>query len=230
MKIEMWSDFSCPFCYIAKKRLESVLNEIPNNDIKVIYNTYQLNPNLGKIAEGNYYSLFAKSHNMTEAMARQRLGIIINAAKEAGLNYNYDILQMTNTFDAHRLAKWANTKNLEDKLTSRLMKAYFEEGFNLSDYDVLVKLAKEVGLNELEAKDILNNNKYLEDVNNQLEEAKSLGVTGVPFILINRKYAISGAQPKNVFKETILKALDEDKPFVVIGGDAPICDDGSCEI
>lgn len=137
---------------------------------------------------------------------------------------------MTNTFDAHRLAKWANTKNLEDKLTSRLMKAYFEEGFNLSDYDVLVKLAKEVGLNELEAKDILNNNKYLEDVNNQLEEAKSLGVTGVPFILINRKYAISGAQPKNVFKETILKALDEDKPFVVIGGDVPICDDGSCEI
>lgn len=230
MKIEMWSDFSCPFCYIAKKRLESVLNEIPNNKIEVIYKTYQLNPNLGKEALSNYYSLFAKSHNMTEAMARQRLGIIINAAKEVGLNYNYDILQMTNTFDAHRLAKWANTKNLEDKLTSRLMKAYFEEGFNLSDYDVLVKLAKEVGLNELEAKDILNNNKYLEDVNNQLEEAKSLGVTGVPFILINRKYAISGAQPKEVFKETILKALDEDKPFVVIGGDAPMCDDGSCEI
>ncbi len=101
---------------------------------------------------------------------------------------------MTNTFDAHRLAKFANTKGLEEKLTSRLMKAYFTDGKNLSDIDTLVELGKEVGLEEKESRKILEENTYTDEVNAQITEARQVGVQGVPFFVINRKYGVSGAQ------------------------------------
>ncbi|PKK89424.1 MAG: disulfide bond formation protein DsbA, partial [Tenericutes bacterium HGW-Tenericutes-7] len=142
MKIEIWSDFACPFCYIGKKRFEQALNEFKHKDqVEVIYKAYQLNPNAPKVMEGTAYESFAKGHGTTPELAKQKFEMFTQNAKTVGLDYRYDIIQMTNTFDAHRLAKWSNQFGKEDTLTNRLMKAYFTDGLNIADLKTLEDLA-----------------------------------------------------------------------------------------
>ena len=135
MKIELWSDFACPFCYIGKTRFENALAKFPHKEqVEVVYKAYQLNPNAPKVMKGSPAEAFAKGHRMTKDQALQRFEMFKNNAKTVGLEYNYDDIQMTNTFDAHRLAKWANQFSLEQEITSRFMKAYFTDGMNLADH------------------------------------------------------------------------------------------------
>jgi len=232
MKIEIWSDFACPFCYIGKKRFEQALNEFPHKDqIEVIYKAYQLNPNAPKVMEGNAYESFAKGHGTTPAQAKQKFEMFTQNAKTVGLEYRYDIIQMTNTFDAHRLAKWANQFGKEDLITNRLMKAYFTDGLNIADHQTLENLAKEVGLNELEAHDVLASDQYKDQVVNEQQESRQLGVQGVPFFVLNRKYGISGAQQKEYFTQALNQIWQEEKPLESLdGADAEAaCDDhGEC--
>ena len=133
MKIEIWSDFACPFCYIGKTRFEQALMNLKHkNKIEVVYKAYQLNPDAPLKMTKSAYETFAEGHGMTKEQAKQRFDMFTQNAKTVGLEYRYDIIQMTNTFDAHRLAKWANTFGKEELLTSRFMKAYFTEGKNLA--------------------------------------------------------------------------------------------------
>lgn len=232
MKIEIWSDFACPFCYIGKTRFETALNQFKNKDeVEVVYKAYQLNPYAPKTMEGNAYEAFAKGHNMTVKEAKDRFKMFEQNAKTVGLTYNYDIIQMTNTFDAHRLAKFASTKNLEEKLTSRLMKAYFTDGKNLSDIDTLVKLATEVGLDQKQAKEVLVSNQFKDEVSAQIDEARKVGVQGVPFFVINRKYGVSGAQQTEYFTQVLEQIWQEDHPVQTLGNqdDSQSCNDEGCE-
>lgn len=230
MKIEIWSDFACPFCYIGKTRFEQALEKFEHKkDVEVTYKAYQLNPYAPKTMEGTAYEAFAKGHNMTVSQAKDRFKMFEQNAKSVGLTYNYDIIQMTNTFDAHRLAKYANTKGLEEKLTSRLMKAYFTDGKNLSDINTLVELAREVGLDENESRKILEENNYADEVNAQITEARQVGVQGVPFFVINRKYGVSGAQQTEYFYQALKQIWLEDNPVKSLGGqdnDASCGDEG----
>ncbi|MCD4826706.1 MAG: DsbA family oxidoreductase [Acholeplasmataceae bacterium] len=232
MKIEIWSDFACPFCYIGKTRFEQALNEFKNKkDVEVTYKAYQLNPYAPKTMEGSAYEAFAKGHNMTVKEAKDRFKMFEQNAKSVGLTYNYDIIQMTNTFDAHRLAKYAATKNLEDKLTNRLMKAYFTDGLNLADHATLEKLAVEIGLDQTEAKEVLASNKYKDEVQGQIDEARKVGVQGVPFFVINRKYGVSGAQQKEYFTQVLEQIWKEDQPLQTMNDsdESQSCNDEGCE-
>ncbi len=232
MKIEIWSDFACPFCYIGKTRFEQALNEFKNKkDVEVTYKAYQLNPYAPKTMEGSAYEAFAKGHNMTVKEAKDRFKMFEQNAKSVGLTYNYDIIQMTNTFDAHRLAKYAATKNLEDKLTNRLMKAYFTDGLNLADHATLEKLAAEIGLDQTEAKEVLASNKYKDEVQGQIDEARKVGVQGVPFFVINRKYGVSGAQQKEYFTQVLEQIWKEDQPLQTMNDsdESQSCNDEGCE-
>lgn len=230
MKIEIWSDFACPFCYIGKTRFEQALSKFEHKDeVEVTYKAYQLNPYAPKLMEGSAYEAFAKGHNMTPAQAKERFKMFEENAKTVGLTYNYDIIQMTNTFDAHRLAKYASTKVLEEKLTTRLMKAYFTDGKNLSDATTLIELSREVGLDEKEVKNILESNQYADEVQAQIEEARKVGVQGVPFFVVNRKYGVSGAQQEEYFTQVLNQIWQEDHPMKTLGEqdkDASCGDDG----
>ena len=233
MKIEIWSDFACPFCYIGKKRFEKALNEFKHkNKVEVIYKAYQLNPEAPKKMEGTAYESFAKGHGTTVAQAKDRFKMFTENAKTEGLVYNYDIIQMTNTLDAHQLAKWANQFGKEDELTNRLMKAYFTDGMNLADHQVLANLAKEIGLNSEEALSILKNNTYKNQVIAEQTEARQIGVQGVPFFVLNRKYGISGAQQKEYFVQALNKIWDEENPLQTLDNQdtSQSCDHDECGI
>lgn len=233
MKIEIWSDFGCPFCYIGKKRFDNALQKFEHKDqVEVIFKAYQLNPNAPKVMTSSAYETFAKGHNMTTAQAKERFKMFTENAKTVGLNYNYDIIQMTNTVDAHRIAKWANQFGKEPVITDRFMKAYFTEGLNLSDYDTLVKLSEEVGLDGKEARKVLETNEFSEKVLTEQQEARQIGVQGVPFFVVNRKYGISGAQQEEYFTAALEQIWSEENPIQTLDDqdEAQACTDESCSI
>lgn len=232
MKIEIWSDFACPFCYIGKKRFEQALARFPHKDqVEVLYYAYQLNPNAPKVMVGTAYESFAKGHGTTVEQAKARFAMFTQNAKTVGLVYNYDIIQMTNTFDAHRLAKWAATLGLEGVVTERLMKAYFSEGKNLADHATLVVLMKEVGLDGSQAEAVLKDGSYTDEVRRQISESRQIGVQGVPFFVVNRKYGISGAQSEEYFYAALEQLWQEEQGANVFGDDdatGGVCNDEGC--
>jgi predicted DsbA family dithiol-disulfide isomerase len=230
MKIEIWSDFACPFCYIGKTRFEQALNQFKHKDeVEVVYKAYQLNPAAPKEMKGNAIETFAKGHGMSVADAKQRFSMFVENAKTVGLEYNYDIIQMTNSFDAHRIAKWANQFGLEPKVTTALMKAYFTDGKNIADINTLVEVAKSVGLDPEKAKNVLNSEQYKEQVNQEIMEARQVGVQGVPFFVINRKYGVSGAQQTEYFTQVLNKIYEEETPIKTLDSDeAGACGDEEC--
>jgi predicted DsbA family dithiol-disulfide isomerase len=234
MKVEIWSDFACPFCYIGKKRFERALAEFAHKDeVEVVYKAYQLNPKAPKVMVGSAYENFAKSHHMSEEGARKRFNMFTENAKTEGLVYNYDIIQMTNTIDAHRLAKWSAQFGAENMLTDRFMKAYFSEGKNLADHNTLLDMIKELKLDVTKAKAVLESDDYKLETKQEMEEGSAIGVQGVPFFVIDRKFGISGAQELGYFKEALDQIYAESKPLkkVEIKGEAgATCDDESCEI
>jgi len=233
MKIELWSDFACPFCYIGKKRFEQALEKFPHKDqVEVVYKSYQLNPNAPKVMKGNPVESFAKGHRMSEDTAKQRFTMFKEQAKTVGLTYDYDNIQMTNSFDAHRLAKWANQFGKEQLLTDRLMKAYFTDGLNIADIDTLVAIAKELGLNESAALKVLQSKEYGNQVLDEINEGRQIGVQGVPFFVLDRKYGISGAQPVEHFTQALEQLYQESNPLEDISGatEGATCNDESCTI
>ncbi len=233
MKIEIWSDFACPFCYIGKKRFENALLKFAHKDkVEVIFKAYQLNPNAPKVMTGSAVESFAKGHGTTVEQAKQRFKMFTDNAATVGLTYNYDIIQMTNTLDSHRIAKWANQFGKEPAVTDRFMKAYFTEGYNLADYDTLVKLAGEVGLNEEEARKVLETNAYHEQVLAEQQESRQIGVQGVPFFVINRKYGVSGAQQEEYFAAALEQIWSEENPLETLDDqdEGAACTDESCSI
>ena len=233
MKIELWSDFGCPFCYIGKVRFENALNKFEHKDhVEVVYKAYQLNPNAPKVMTEGVAESFAKGHRVTVEQAKQKFKMFVNNAKTVGLEYDYVNIQLTNTFDAHRLAKWANQFGLEHTLTSRLMKAYFIDGLNLANHYTLLDLAKEVGLDTNKAKKVLSSNQYEDQVNTEIMEGRQVGVQGVPFFVLNRKYAISGAQQEDYFLAALNQLWEETNPIKTFDGanDGHVCNDEGCSI
>lgn len=233
MKIEIWSDFACPFCYIGKKRFENALNKFPHKEnVEVIYKAYQLNPKAKREMVGSAAESFAEGHGTTPEGALEKFKMFVENAKTVGLDYRYDIIQLTNTFDAHRIAKWAGTLGKEDLLTERFMKAYFTEGLNLADRLVLLKLVEEVGLDKKKAEKALYSHKFTGQVKEEIDEARQVGVQGVPFFVLNRKYGFSGAQGEAYFTQVLEQLWSEENPLEEIDGadEGHVCNDDSCSV
>ncbi len=233
--VEIWTDFACPFCYIGKTRFEEALAEFKHRDeVEVLYKAYQLNPYAPKLMDSTAAKTFASIYNISESEALERFAVYRKNAEDAGLEYNYDIIQMTNTFDAHRLAKYANILNLEPELTTRFMQAYFTEGRNLADSEVLVELAAEVGLDSEAVSSVLSSDQYADLVRKQMLESQAVGANGVPYFVIDRKYAISGSQPVDYFKAALdFAGREHHKPKILPletkNAARKVCDDDKCE-
>ena len=231
MKVEVWSDFSCPFCYIGKTVFEKVLDAFEHKDnVEVIYKAYQLNPDAPFETNEDSYTIFSKTKGVSLNQAKEMFMQTVQRAKQIGLTYDYDNMQMTNTFKAHRLAKWARKFGKESDISTKLFDAYFTKGLNIHDDAILLDIVKSLDLNTDAAKDVLTSNQFEDVVLEEINEAQQIGVRGVPFFVLDRKYAVSGAQPEAMFKQALEQAYKEANPFKTIGSDDDVCGPDGCAI
>lgn len=235
MKIEVWSDFVCPFCYIGKRLLEQAMDKFPHKDqVEVIFKSYELDPYGESNIKMSVDEVLAKKYNMTLEQVKAMNEQLIQKADSVGLKYNFDNMVQTNTLDAHRLAKYAAEAGKGAELTERILKAHFTESKFIGDKDILTDLAVEVGLDQEEVKKVLSGDDYADAVRADEKEAKQLGVQGVPFFVFNRKYAISGAQPLDLFMDTLEKVWREESQTSsfeqIHGGEGAVCTDEGCQI
>ena len=231
MKIEVWSDVMCPFCYIGKRHLEAALEDFPQKDeVEIVWKSFQLNPDMPESSDENVYEYLAKAKGISLEQSKQMHERVEEIAANAGLDYNFDIAKVANSFKAHRVLQLAKRKNLGDELKEALLEAYFIKGRNTSDYNTLVELATSVGITEAEVELALNEEQFANYVNQDIDEARQIRVQGVPFFVFDRKYAVSGAQPVEHFKATLEKVQAESSSFINTTpeqGDS--CDvDGNC--
>lgn len=210
MKIEIWSDVMCPFCYIGKRNFETALEQFSNkNGIEVEWKSFQLDPSLSEVQDSNYTDYLMVSKGLGRPQVEGMLNNVTQMAKGVGLEYDFDRAVMVNSFKAHRVLQLAKTRGLGDAAEERLFRAFFTEGRNIADDDTLQELGKEAGLNETEIRSSLSDERYSDMVRQDIQEARAIGVTGVPFFVFNRKYAVSGAQPPQAFLQTLEKAYAE---------------------
>jgi predicted DsbA family dithiol-disulfide isomerase len=234
MKIEIWSDYVCPFCYIGKKQLEKAIQDTGfEGQVELVYKSYQLDPTTPEDTNESVYESLAKKYSMTFDKAKEMTQGVTARAKEVGLNYNFDKMKTENTLKAHRLVKWAEQQGDATALVEALLHGHFIEAKRISHDDVLVSIAEQVGLNRDDVLKVLASNEFKADVEEDIQEGLQLGVKGVPFFVLNRKYGISGAQPQEVFENTLRKVAEEEglQPALKMEGssDAGVCTDESCE-
>lgn len=208
MKVEIWSDVMCPFCYIGKRKFEKALAEFPEKDqVEIEWKSFQLNPALKTDPSKNTIQHLAESKGWTMDYTKETINYVLNMAKEVGLSYDFEHAVVANSFDAHRLIQFAKTKSKGDAMEERLFKAYFTEGKNTADHQVLLQLALDCGLEKQSAEEVLSSDRFAEQVRTDIAESEKLGISGVPFFVIDRKFGISGAQDPKVFLDTLKKAL-----------------------
>lgn len=233
MKIEVWSDFVCPFCYVGKRRLEESLDTF-KHDVEIEYKSFELDPEADVEMNMNVYELLSKKYGTSIEQAKNMSKGVMEQGAQAGIQFNFDDSIPTNTFDAHRLAKFAASKGLEASMAESLFKAHFIEGRHIGDKETLLSISESIGLDLVEVKEILSGSHFSEDVRFDESEARQLGVQGVPFFVINRKYAISGAQPAEVFESTLQKVWEEENshsPLQTLAGESGMqCDDNGCQV
>lgn len=208
MKVEIWSDIMCPFCYIGKRNFEAALKEFDaKNEIEIEWKSFQLDPTIPKSFEKKVstYEYLAERKGMPVERSKELHDSLVETARKVGLTYNFEKAVVANSFDAHKLIQLAKTKGLGDAAEESLFKAYFTDGKDMSDHSTLLQLGNEIGLNEEEITAALASKEFDAKVNFDISEGSQLGVTGVPFFVFDRKYAVSGAQPI----ETFLNALKQ---------------------
>ncbi len=210
MKVEVWEDVMCPFCYMGRRLFGAALKEFPGKkDVEIIWHSYQLNPKIKYQPGRDIYSYLAENKGQSRDWAVKLNNQLAEEAKKVGLIYNFDKVVVSNTFEAHRLIHMAKKKGLEEKAVERLFKAYFTDGKNIGDRDTLAALGEEIGLVPTDVKRMLASDAYADDVRKDLAEAEKLGIDGVPFYLINGKRTVIGAQPPEVFLHELNEAYSE---------------------
>jgi len=230
MKVEIWSDVVCPFCYIGKRKFEQALAHFAHrDDVEVTWRSFELTPDFQPIPGESIHESLAKKKGVSAAEGRKMNDYMTNVAKEVGLHYDFDRTVPANTFLAHQLIHLGAHYGRQDATKERLMAAYYIEGQNIGDLDTLVKLATEVGLDAAEARAALTAGTYAEAVRLDEYHAQKIKVRGVPFFVFEDKYAVSGAQPTELFAEVLEKVWDETKPTLTVLADGAVCGPDGCD-
>ncbi|MEO6039393.1 MAG: DsbA family oxidoreductase [Saprospiraceae bacterium] len=233
MKIEIWSDIACPFCYIGKRRFETALEQFAHhNEVEVIWRSFQLDPEAKHVPGQSILDHLAERKGWSKEQAREATTQVATMAKGEGLRYDFDRQIPANTFDAHRLTHLAAQHGRQDAAEERLFAAYFGEGKNIAEHTVLKELGIEIGLPEADVRQMLASSDYTAGVRADIAEANALGVRGVPFFVFNRQYAISGAQPAAAFLQTLQQswtAWEHEQPAAAQVAGGEVCTpDGDC--
>jgi predicted DsbA family dithiol-disulfide isomerase len=234
MKIEIWSDVMCPFCYIGKRRFEDALQQFEHMDeIEVEWKSFQLNPNIETDPNLNINQYLADVKGWNVEYAQQMNDHVTEMAAQVGLTYDFDKAVVANSFNAHRLSHLAKKHGVGDAMEEALFKAYFTDGKNIDDKNTLADLGISIGLNAEVVKQTLDSNDFADAVKDDIAEAQYLGISGVPFYVMNNKYGVSGAQAVPVFSETLEKSfadwqLENSKPKLTIIEGESCSPEGDC--
>lgn len=233
MKIEIWSDIVCPFCYIGKKRLEQALASFPHRDeVEIIWKSYQLHPQFPQDAAGIPAVEYIK--NAKGLPKEETLGMmqqVQSIGKSLEINFDFEKSLIVNTLNAHRLIHFAQETGLGNVLKERLFQAHFSEGADVNDSNTLIKLAQEVGMDKNEVDEILHSDRFVYEVTQDIQEGVNLGLRGVPFFVFNQKFGIAGAQPLEMFEQTLRQAYCDAKNVIIMNdNEGPSCDPetGNC--
>ncbi|MCC2547272.1 DsbA family oxidoreductase [Hymenobacter sp. BT175] len=229
MKVEIWSDIMCPFCYIGKRRFEAALQQFSHSEeVDIVWRSFELDPSMQNKPGQSIHELLAERKGISVAQGRQMNDHMAQVAREVGLQYDFDRVVPTNTFLGHQLIHLAAEHGLQGAAKERLFAAYYTEGQNLGDLETLVRLGAEIGLDEAETRTALSNGTYAEAVRHDEYQARQINVRGVPFFVFNDKYAVSGAQPSELFQEVLGKVWEETKPLQHVATDGPACGPEGC--
>ena len=222
MDVEIWSDIACPWCYIGKRRFESALAEFEHRDeVRVTWRSFELEPGAPAVREGDRAARLADKYAITVERAREMERQMTETAAGDGLDFRFDIARSGATFDAHRLVHLAAEHGRQDAMKERLLRAYFTEGELMSDPEVLVRLAVEIGLTEDQARQTLAGDRYSAQVRDDERMAGQFGISAVPTFVVDRALGASGAQSPEILLE-LLRQGWSNRPVasVVAGGDA----------
>ena len=234
MKINIWSDVRCPFCFVGKKKFEKALEKFPHSEkLEITWHSFQLDPQLITQPDVNPYEYFAKAKGITIERAKAMHEGAAMAGKEAGIDFNFDDSKVANSYKAHLLIQLSKTKNLANEMEEALFEAQFLDGKNIDDEETLIQLAKSIGITEDEAKNALQSDELGYLVKQDMQLAAQLGINAVPFFVINDKYGISGAQQPELFLEALEKTWEEfssgDKGLQLINSGESCDIDGNCD-
>lgn len=208
MIIEVWSDVVCPWCFIGKRRLQKAIANLPSGvDVQVEHRSFQLNPAADQTVRTQ--DMLAQKYRMGKDQVAQMQANVCEIADGEGLCYNLADTLSGNTKDAHRLILWAKVHGKQEELLEAMYSSYFENSGSLFDQDSLLALVSSAGLDPMQAKQILLSTEFADQVDQEQALAHQFGANGVPFVVVDRKYAISGAQPQEIFNQTLEKALAE---------------------
>lgn len=232
MKVEIWSDFVCPFCYIGKTKLEQAIERFPEKlSVEKEYKSFQLDPQSKRYDGTSIHESLAAKYNMSVDQAKEMNEQVGEQAKMVGLDFVFDTMKPGNTLAAHRLTKYAKSVGKEEEMVNHLLYSYFTLSIDISDEEAILEVADKIGLDVNQAKDVLeDNNAYKQEVMEDLSKAQSLGITGVPFFVFNGKYAISGAQPLETFMQALEKVAEEENQGFedLSSNNGSYCDGDSC--
>lgn len=234
MRIEIWSDVVCPWCYVGKRRLEKALAGFGHADeVEVVYRSFELDPTAPQHGHEPTTGVLARKYGRTEDEMRDMQQQLIDLAAEEGLAFRLFENVHTNTVDSHRLLHLAletGGPQLQSELKEGLLAAYFLRAEDIGDHEVLRRVAVEAGLDEVRVKEVLAGEEFADAVQGDIGRARAYGATGVPFYVVDERYGVSGAQPVEVFTQVLDRAWADSRPTldVVAGGDA--CGPDGCSV
>lgn len=232
MKIEIWSDIACPWCYVGKRRFERALGSFSHRDeVEVVWRSFELDPAAERGYSKSQPELLAAKYGVSLERAKEMDASMTAEAKKEGLDFHFDRVRVGNTFDAHRLIHFAATFGLRDAMVERLFRAYLTDGAMIGDRAVLAGLAADVGLDPGGARDVLESAAFADEVRADEQRARELGINGVPFFAIDERYGVSGAQQPELLLDALREAWNDATPALVAApaaGDG--CEDGSCAV
>ena len=240
LSIDIWSDIACPWCYVGKRRLETALARFPQRDqVEVRWHAFELDPGAPPVRESkqSHAADIAQKYGTSVAQAEAMISRLVDVARAEGLDFRMDKLRTGNTFDAHRLVRFAETRGAAQQaaMTERLMRAYLTEGAAIGDRETLVRLAVDVGLAAEEVRSALEDGSFTAEVRADEQRAQASGITGVPCFVLDWKYGITGAQAAEVILRGIEQAWAELPPEPIgaaaaddAGADGAVCGPDGC--
>ena len=208
IKVDIWSDVQCPWCYIGKRKFEAGA-EASGIPVEVEYHSFELSPDIPVDFEGNTVDYLSERKGMPKAQVEQMLERVTGIAKSVGLDYDFDHVHQTNTVISHELIHFAKSKGRQLEMKERLLKAYFIDGEHVGRIPDLVAIAVELGYDAAEVTEALESHRFLADVKADVALAQEYGIQGVPFFVIDGKYGVSGAQEADTFANVLAQVQSE---------------------
>ncbi|NKZ04947.1 DsbA family oxidoreductase [Actinomadura latina] len=232
MRVEIWSDVICPWCYIGKRQFEKALEGFEHRDrVEVVHRSFQLDPSFPHGETVDVADMLAEKYGMTRERAVEMNRQMEERAAGVGLEYHLEGGRAGNTADAHRLIHLAAKHGVQDEVVEALFKAHFTDRRSVFDHDSLVEVVAEAGLDASEARDVLTSGQFASDVDAEHRAARDIGATGVPFFVVDRRYGVSGAQPTETFADVLTRAWTDAHPaLTTIGEEAGTCTDDTCAV